>query len=150
MFIAELNKFAHQTTLRVPFGDIDWLGHVNNARYLTYFETARAELLYEMFGEAGGKWLNLIIARAEIDFMSPARWNENLQVKIRPISIGRTSWVYEYEIEAENFGKEKGTKRVIAKGKTIQVSYDYERRQPAPISKDLREILSKQIEETKD
>jgi acyl-CoA thioester hydrolase len=146
-----LKKFAHQATLRVPFGDIDWLGHVNNARFLTYFETARAELLYKTFGgKDSGKWLNLIVARAEIDFLSPARWNDSLEVKIRPISIGRTSWVYEYEIEGQGAENEKGTKRIIAKGKTVQVSYDYERRQPAPIPDELREMLSRQIEETKD
>jgi acyl-CoA thioester hydrolase len=136
-------KPAHQVELRVPFGDIDWMGHVNNAKYLTYFENARSELLFKTFGGKDGKdWLNLIVARAEIDFKAPARWNDLLLIKIRPESIGKSSWTYEYEIASKE-GK------IIALGKTVQVAYDYKAKKSIPIPDEMRSSLIRQIEETK-
>lgn len=128
---------------RVPFGDVDMMGHVNNAKYLTYFETARTNLLRQAFGSFPQGKLGLIIARAEIDYKSPARWDDELTVKVRPGSIGNSSFVYEYEITNQD-GK------VVATGKTVQVAYDYAKGVPIPVPELARDILTKQIEESKD
>jgi acyl-CoA thioester hydrolase len=136
-------KAAHETRIKVPFSDVDMLGHVNNAKYLTYFETARTEHMFSAFGSPAEKGFGIIIARAEIDYRSPAKWNDELVVKIRPSSLGRSSWVYEYEILKD------GEKRLVAEGKTIQVSFDYSKGKPIPIPHDLRAKLQKQIDETK-
>ncbi|HSJ27434.1 MAG TPA: thioesterase family protein [Acidimicrobiia bacterium] len=39
---------AHHTNVTVRFADLDPWGHVNHARYLSYFESARIELLEEI------------------------------------------------------------------------------------------------------
>ena len=51
---------------------MDKLGHVNNANYLTYMESARVTYFNEVVGE-GVNWnkQGIILARAEIDFKSP-------------------------------------------------------------------------------
>ncbi|HZW55715.1 MAG TPA: thioesterase family protein [Nitrososphaerales archaeon] len=125
----------------VPFSDVDMMGHVNNARYLTYFENVRTEHLYT---ETSVDDLGIIIARAEVDYKSPARWQEELLVKMRTVALGTTSWVYEYEILAVEDG------RTIATGKTVQVVYDYKSKTPVAIPDKYREILKREIEETKD
>jgi acyl-CoA thioester hydrolase len=141
-------KSAHSVQFKVPFGDIDWLGHVNNATYLTYFETARAELIFRTLGGGEGqKWLDVIVARAEIDYKSPAKWNDLLVVRIRPVSIGTSSWTYEYEIHAKEEGERE---RLVARGKTVQVAYDYEKRKAVPIRQEVRETLERQMRETSD
>ena len=67
----------------VPFGDVDMMGHVNNVRYLAYFENARVEHLIQ----SGEKWrvedMGLILAHAEIDYKSPAGLRDELQVNLR-------------------------------------------------------------------
>ncbi len=136
-------KASHVMKFRVPFGDVDMMGHVNNARYLTYFETARTNLLRESFGNFPQGRLGVIIARAEIDFKSPAGWNDELEVKVRPVSIGSSSFTYEYEITNQE-GK------LVARGKTVQVAYDYSKSSSIQVPETAREILLKQIEETKD
>jgi acyl-CoA thioester hydrolase len=144
-----ISKPAHEIEVKVPYGDIDWLGHVNNAKYLTYFETARAELMWKTFGkEERKKWLDVIIARAEIDYRAPAKWNDVLIVKVRPVSIGNSSWIYEYEIELKE--DKRGRGKIIAQGKTVQVAYDYESKKSVPIPSNFRELLMQQIEETTD
>jgi acyl-CoA thioester hydrolase len=139
-----ISKPSHEVQFRVPFGDIDRLGHVNNAKYLTYFETARSELMSRTLEKAAGKWLNVIIARAEVDFRAPALWNDLLAVKVRPIAIGNSSWTYEYEIELREGDRER--KKLIAEGKTVQVAFDYQAGRSIPIPNELRVALQKQIE----
>jgi acyl-CoA thioester hydrolase len=39
----------HTTTIQVRFADVDKLGHVNNAKYLTYFEIARMQFFKDEF-----------------------------------------------------------------------------------------------------
>jgi acyl-CoA thioester hydrolase len=136
-------KASYLTKFRVPFGDVDMMGHVNNAKYLTYFETARTNLLQESFGNFPQRRVGVIVARAEIDFKLPARWNEELQIKVRPISIGNSSFVYEYEITNQEA-------KQVATGKTVQVAYDYSKNTSVQIPESAREILLKQIEEAKD
>ena len=59
--------FVHRETVR--FRDLDSLGHVNNAVFLTYLEEARIAYLAPLGAEA----TNMILARVEIDFRAPLR-----------------------------------------------------------------------------
>ena len=139
-----MEKYVRAIRMSVPFSDIDMMGHVNNARYFTYFETVRAEHMYNLTNGRDAQGLGVIIARAEIDYKSPARWLDILLVKMRTTAVGNSSWTYEYEIVDEKAGKQ------VAVGKTVQVAYDYKRRTPVPIPEDMKEKLLKEIEETKD
>ncbi len=129
----------------MPFGDIDMMGHVNNARYLTYFETARTEHMFASFGGFDPKEMGVIVAHAEVDYRSQARWNDELTIKIRPSSIGTKSWVYEYEVINEKDGN-----RLVAQGKTVQVAFSYATNTTVPLPDHIKTALLKQIEETKD
>jgi acyl-CoA thioester hydrolase len=141
-------KEAFSIRFKVPFGDVDMMGHVNNAKYLTYFETARTDYLRAQFGVGvlaeGDRSESVIIARAEVDYKSPATWNDELVVKVRPSSIGTSSWVYDYEIVNEKTGA------LIALGKTVQVSYDYLRKTKLPVPDRLRQQLLKDMESTRE
>ncbi|MFN4071655.1 MAG: acyl-CoA thioesterase, partial [Thermus caldifontis] len=65
-----MEGFPVSVPIQVRFRDLDALGHVNNAVYLTYFEVARAayfQRLKEDWLEKG----HFILARAEVDFLRP-------------------------------------------------------------------------------
>ncbi|MCQ4159712.1 acyl-CoA thioesterase [Roseomonas sp. GC11] len=63
---------------RVRFGDTDRLGHVNNAAYATYFETARVELMQRLLS---GPESYFVLARIAIDYRAELR-------ELGPIGIG--------------------------------------------------------------
>ena len=111
------------------------MGHVNNVCYLRYFENARVGHMYSILGDWDFGSVGLILAHAEIDYKSTAKLRDELTVNLSVSSIGNTSWVYEYEIlnEKEN--------RVVATGKTVQVSYDYKTRKPIPIPAEFKKML---------
>lgn len=115
------------------------MGHVNNVRYLAYFENARVRHMYSILGDWNFEDVGLILAHAEIDYKSVAKLRDELTVNLRIMSVGNSSWVYEYEIINE---KED---RVIATGKTVQVAFDYKRRKPIPIPPEFKKQLLQQI-----
>ncbi|WP_459075898.1 acyl-CoA thioesterase, partial [Legionella pneumophila] len=46
--MTEINKIIHKKTFDIAWGDMDALGHVNNARYFDYFQEARIDWLREL------------------------------------------------------------------------------------------------------
>ncbi len=128
-------KPAFSSKFVVPFSDIDMAGHVNNARYFVYFENARIQHMYSMEGKSKFGEMGVVLAHAEIDYKSPARFQDELRIDLCTVSVGNSSWVIEYEIYnvIEN--------RLVATGKTVQVSFDYKAGKPVPISPTLKEKL---------
>ena len=103
--------FVHRETVR--FRDLDSMGHVNNAVFLTYLEEARVAFL---FGR-GATTDSLIVARVEIDYRSPVRLGETVDVGVRCTRLGTKSFDLEYVVSAGD--------RVLAEAKTVLVAYDY-------------------------
>ena len=124
----------------VPFGDVDMMGHVNNVRYLGYLENVRFEHLQSIASDAESQEKGLILAHAEIDYKAPAFYRDELSVGIRVASVGKSSWVYEYEVISVR------DSRLVALGKTVQVAYDYKAKKSIPIPESFREILLKLME----
>jgi len=91
--------FVHE--LRVRYGECDPQGIVFNANYLLYFDVAFTELW-----RAGvGPWLEMVdrgvdavVANANIDFRSPARYDDILQLSSRVTRLGRTSITTEIDV----------------------------------------------------
>jgi acyl-CoA thioester hydrolase len=82
----------HRWSVRVYFEDTDALGIVYYANYLRFVERARTEFLRElgtdhstMIAEDG---LNFAVTRCEIDYLSPARLDDLLDVETSLLEIG--------------------------------------------------------------
>ena len=82
--------------IEVRFRDMDALGHVNNAVYLTYLESARIADWLHVTKRAGLDALDMILARVEIDYRSPLAYGEALDVTVRCASMRRSSFVLEF------------------------------------------------------
>lgn len=109
------------------------MGHVNNAVYLTYLESARFAI-WKAQGVEG-----VILARAEVDYRSQARYGDELEVRLRLEGFGRSSFRYEYEIV------DFPTERVVVIAKTVQVRFDYAAQKPVELSDELRAKLRKPV-----
>jgi acyl-CoA thioester hydrolase len=120
--------FVHRETVR--FRDLDSLGHVNNAVFLTYLEEARIAYLDPLGAEAS----NMILARVEIDFRAPLRMGDELEIGVRPARVGTKSFDLEYEVRSG------GT--LAAEAKTVLVSYDYASARPVELPESWREALA--------
>lgn len=130
-----MSFWPYTTEIKVAWGDLDAAGHVNNARYVTFFENARTEAYLALAGGRAPEELDIILARTEIDHRSQANMGDTLVVSVRPGRVGATSFTLHYEI------REKTTRRLVAEGQSVQVCYDYARDAKKPISPELRAKL---------
>ena len=120
--------FVHRETVR--FRDLDSLGHVNNAVFLTYLEEARIAYLVPLGAEAS----DMILARVEIDFRAPLRMGDELKIGVRPARVGTKSFDLEYEVHSGG--------ELTAEAKTVLVSYDYATQRPVELPGSWREALA--------
>ncbi len=125
--------------LPVQFRDIDVMGHVNNATYFQYMETARVELARKLGQVKGGFRGSFIVASARCEFKKPIRDERQITVSVWVSRIGDRSWDLDYSI--------RGPRRVeYAVGRTTQVAYNYKTRSTVQISGKLKRKLAKHID----
>jgi acyl-CoA thioester hydrolase len=129
--------WAHTHTERVRFGDLDAMKHLNNVVFLRYFETARIDYLNSIMGShdpvfrADG--FGFIFASCQIDYRSPAHFDEDVDIRVRPADIGTKSLKLEFEMAVGE--------RLIAEGHGILVGYDYESGETVPLPDALKKRL---------
>jgi acyl-CoA thioester hydrolase len=115
---------------RVRFRDLDAKGHVNNAVYLTYLESARIAFI----ADAAAEEFEFIVARIEIDFRAPLELGETVEVGVRAARFGTKSFDLEYELRAGG--------RLVAEATSVCVGYDYESGETVPIPEAWRQQLA--------
>ena len=142
-----MNGYLFSHEVEAVFGDLDAMGHVNNVVYLKWLETARIAYWIHVTGQkthAGlptpggashepgpgvmsGALIDMILARTEIDYLSPVSYGERLDVFVRTSLIKRSSLVLEYAVRS------RGDGRVVAEAKTVLVCYDYSTNRSKPV-----------------
>jgi acyl-CoA thioester hydrolase len=126
--------------IQMRFRDIDGMGHVNNAVYLSYAELARTQFYMKFASRRTLDEIDFILAHVDIDFESQAVWGDQIQVAVWPSKIGTSSFTLSYEIT------EKRSGRVLARARSVLVSYDYEKKKSKPIPAPFRAVLEKHLE----
>lgn len=124
--------------MEVRYGDLDPQGHLNNAKYLTYFEQARVHYLTELglfSNDQSFMDIGVIIADIHIRYHLPVFLGTPLKVGVRTSRIGRRSLTFEQCLAGD-----AGTP-VYASGAVILVTYDYRARATIPVPPDWREKL---------
>ena len=134
------SNFRHSTRIRVRNYEVDWQGIVHNANYLLYFETGRIAYL-EQIGipvnvDAVRGESRVVVARNEIDYRSPARFGDELDVLTRISYIRTTSFAFEGIIEAAPSG------RLIAENVSVHVWLDGASGAPVRVGEVFRRLVS--------
>ncbi|HRE20886.1 MAG TPA: tol-pal system-associated acyl-CoA thioesterase [Rhabdaerophilum sp.] len=88
-----------QLPLRIYYEDTDFSGFVYHARYLHFFERARTETLRELgidqraLFEAEGGPFGFVVRHMTIDYRSPARMDDLVEVETRISKLAGASLV---------------------------------------------------------
>jgi acyl-CoA thioester hydrolase len=91
--------FVHE--LRVRYGECDPQGIVFNANYLLYFDVAFTELWRAAVGpwqEMVERGVDAVVADASLSFRTPARFDDELQLRAQVTRLGRTSITTEIDV----------------------------------------------------
>ena len=124
--------FVHRETVR--FRDLDPMGHVNNAVFLTYVESARVAFLKHLGAAPTLEAMGIIVARVEIDFRAPVRLGDEVEVTAHVTRFGDKSFDLAHELRVDG--------NVVAEARTVLVTYDYSKREPMPIPDEWRRKLA--------
>ena len=139
-FENESDIWPISTEIKVNWGDMDALGHVNHSVYAKWMETVR--MMY--FSEIG--MMNLyddsnigpILARIEIDYELPIVFPDVVTVSTSVSRIGNSSFDMRYKIESQsNNGKSAAT------GSVVCVVLDYSSGIPHKIPLKLRKSIAR-------
>ncbi|MDE0132075.1 MAG: thioesterase family protein [bacterium] len=97
---------AYESVVRARFSDLDPYNHVNHARYLSYFEMARVDLLDEMgfsMARLAEMGLQIVLVEANVRYFAPARLGDEIRVttRVREVRRASTRWSQRAEVGSE-------------------------------------------------
>jgi acyl-CoA thioester hydrolase len=110
------------------------MGHVNNAVFLTYIESARVAFLQHLGAATTLEDMAIIVARIEIDFRAPVGFGDEVAVSVRASRFGEKSFDLDYELRVGG--------RIVAEAKSVLVGYDYRKGEAVEIPDKWREKLA--------
>jgi acyl-CoA thioester hydrolase len=129
---------THSIRLRVRFAETDAMRIVYHSHYFVWFEVARAELMRSKglpYTEVQNRGFNFPLVEAFANYKAPARYDDEVQVKVTATKVGRSSLRLDYEVTRLP-GKE-----LLSTGHTVHVLTGSDGK-PKKIPDDIRETLS--------
>ncbi|MBP7125065.1 acyl-CoA thioesterase [Myxococcota bacterium] len=114
------------TEVRTVFRDIDMLGHVNNAVYLSYLEQARTDLWRKWFGPGGYHRMPYLVGEATIRYRKAVHLDEVLRIDTRLAAVTRRTFTLEYRFVrvARSAGKAADPPEEVATARSVLVFFD--------------------------
>lgn len=130
-----------EIAVSVRFRDIDMMGHVNNAVFITMMEQARVEYFERVPGFEFSKLryppkASFILAAIQCDFTAPIPYRATVRVRCGITTLGRSSFRMAYELV------DSASHVVVATGSSVQVMYDYAAKRSIPLPPALRRRIA--------
>ena len=130
-------RLLHSLRMQVRWGDMDALGHVNNAEYLRYFEQSRIEWLEGHGYAVAGVGTGPVLARVSVTYLKPVVYPTEIEIRLHAGHVGNSSFTLLSEIVNGRDASERFTE-----GEFVTVWVDYERAKSVPIPEKVRAILA--------
>ncbi len=126
----------HVERMRLRWGELDALRHLNNVSYFRYFEQARLSwfesLGFDYVADTEGALLGSIDCR----FIRPVLYPADLAIELRPGRVGNSSFVLEHRMRLDS-----PDSPVFAEGAATMVWVDLEAGRSRPLPARMREVL---------
>lgn len=133
-----MNDYPVVVRFPVHWGELDALGHVNNGRYFTWFETARMALFRRVALDfEGTPAVGPILAHTSCDFLAPVRYPADVLAGAGIDKLGNTSFTMAFGVALA-----EEPDRMVARGAGVIVLIDYATGAKVPIPDALRRRLT--------
>lgn len=133
----DLADYRVQLPIPVLWGDMDSLGHVNNTRFVRWFESARVAYLDQALLQrpllADG--VGPILAAIHCNYRRQVVYPDTVTVGARITRLGNSSMTMEHRLVSHTHG------RLAAEGESVVVMFDYKAQRPVRISRDVRAAI---------
>jgi acyl-CoA thioester hydrolase len=128
---------SFSVTMRVRYAESDQMGVAYYSNYLIWFEVARTELMRQHgipYSEWEKEGLFLPVSECYCKYMTPAHYDETLEIRCWIAEVRTRAVRFEYEILRDG--------SVLAKGHTVHVCTDRDAK-PSTMPAPLRDTLLK-------
>lgn len=122
-------------TFPVHWGDMDSLRHVNNARYFTWFESARIAYFERVAGKLP-EGTGPILASTTCDFLRPIVYPADVIVGARVTEVGNSSLRMEYAV-----ARADAEEQLAARGSSVVVLVRYAALEKVRVPDDVRAAI---------
>ena len=123
-----LSNYPIHVELQTRWRDLDAFGHVNNAVFATYIETARGILFKRWNLPFNGTGQSLIVASITIDYHQQLKHPSDIIVGQKISRIGTSS----FDIESSIFNR-TNTSESVASAKVTVVCFDFDQQKSVPV-----------------
>jgi acyl-CoA thioester hydrolase len=136
-----MNDFPVTVRFPIQWSDMDAFGHVNNARYFTWFEAARIAYMVRIglvspeMRRPEGEGVGPIVAATNAEYLRPVVYPAELVVGARVTRIGTTSFTMEFAVEDANSGV------LYARGGAVMVTLRYADHQKVAVPAQVRAAI---------
>ncbi len=135
--IPDQKKLVYEMAIPIRWGDMDAMGHVNNAVYFRYFETIRIEWLHKLGMPLSPEGEGFVIVNAFCNFIRQIEYPGNLRARQFIGAVGRSSFDTFVTLERDD---EPGV--LYATGGATTVWLDFPAKKTLPLPDWLRAILT--------
>lgn len=123
----------HTYRCRVRFSDVDVFGHVNNVKYLEYYQEARIAFMTSL-GDEDAAQLRIVLARMDVDYKRPILFRtEPYAIESWVTRVGTSSFVLAAEITDGD--------AVLSRAQAVLVTFGLESQRARPLTNVERERL---------
>jgi acyl-CoA thioester hydrolase len=135
-----IDRFAYQTRITTRWSDNDVYGHVNNATYLSYFDSVANAYLIDHGGLdiARGDVIGLVVASSCV-FFAPISFPDEVIGAMRVDRLGRTSVTYGHALFTAD------SPLAAAQATIVHVFVDRATRKPIELPVRLRTALERLV-----
>jgi YbgC/YbaW family acyl-CoA thioester hydrolase len=130
---------VYETDIHLRFGDIDAMGHVNNAVTMTLFETGRVKFFAEVIGAQKVEDISFILAEVNVRYKIPILLQDRVRLRMHITDVARSSFRFLCEL----FDPRDG--RVFTEAETVQVMYDYTAGRSRPVDAEFLEKVREYV-----
>lgn len=124
-----MTEYSHEKEIYVRYADTDAMGHINNATYATYLETARSSYYDAIVGEFPDG-VETVVAKLMIDYHGEIRYGDAVAVAVGVVELGETSFEMAYNVKTDGV--------TVATSRTVIITVDSKTGESRPIPDDWR------------
>lgn len=135
-----MSNFRFYHPIEVRYGDLDPQGHLNNAKFVTFFEQARIQYIRHLgLYKEGQSFMEIgvILADVHVAYRKPVEWGMPVKVGVRISKVGNKSMTVEQNVVHAETGE------VFAEGEVVMVAFDYYQNKSIPVPQEWRDAIQK-------
>lgn len=126
--------------IQIRFTDIDLLGHVNSATYMTYFELARVRYFDQLEHALKIDWatMSFVVAKVEMEYKQQVLIDDKIHAYVWISRIGTKSYDMTCSIVRED---KDGMETEVAKGMAVIVCFSFKENKSVAVPEAWKPIM---------